>query len=106
MPKFERPAKNSSIQQFLKEFEEDFWKTHTLVDTKYHIALSSYEEFDYEYGTSQMVSGKDLYGPYDSREEAASDMDAIYADPHTRPRQGNLYIRKAQLVETKHRFWI
>lgn len=107
MPKFEKPSEHP-IRKFMAEFEENFWKEHTLIDTKYHIQLSSYVNYDPEYGTSTTIGPKDLYGPYDTREEAQADIDTINADDNLRPRNGKLQVRKAQLVEKTEvvRYWI
>lgn len=107
MPKFEKPSE-FSVHKFLEDFDENFWKEHTLLDTKYHIQLSSYEDYNWEYGTSTIIGPKDLYGPYDTQEEAQSDIDTINSDPLMRPRQGTLRIREARLVEKTvvKRFWI
>jgi hypothetical protein len=107
MAKFEKPSK-FTVEEFLAEFEENFWKEHTLLDTKYHIQLSSYSNYDSEYGTSTWVPAKDLYGPYDTAEEAQKDIDTLNADPNLKPEQGTLKVRTARLVERTvvKRFWI
>lgn len=107
MPKFEKPSKYP-IEKILEDIEADFWREHKLLDTKYHIQVSSYVDYDYEYGTSTTIDAKDLYGPYDTIEEAQIDIDAINADQALKPRNGELRIRTARLVEKTvvKRFWI
>lgn len=107
MPKFEKPSPHP-IHKFLEEFEDNFWKEHTLLDTKYHIQVSSYVDYDWEYGTSTTIDAKDLYGPYDTKEEAQADIDTINADRNLKPSNGELQIRTARLVEKTEvkRFWI
>lgn len=107
MPKFEKPSE-FNIEKFFEDFEADFWREHKLLDTKYHIQLSSYSAYDSEYGTSTWVPAKDLYGPYDTAEEAQKDIDTINADPNLKPEQGTLKVRTTRLVERTQvkRFWI
>lgn len=107
MPKFEN-YERPTLEEFLTDMESEFWRDHRLIDTKYHIQLSSYEDYDSEYGTSTWVPAKDLYGPYDTVEEAQKDCNTINADPNLKPRNGELRIRRARLVEktVKKQYWI
>lgn len=106
MPKYS-PSYNEDLLSFIDDAQKAFWDTHKVVDTKFHITRSQYCEED-EYGRNHWEPPKDLYGPYEDKEEAQKHLNMLNADPNLRPRQGTLSITTRRLVETTvvKRFWI
>lgn len=98
-----------TMTEFLASVKSEFETNNIILDTEYYIWVSSYTRYDPEYGRSEIVPARCLYGPYDTREEAQEVVDALNADPSLRPSPATakLEVRVSNLIERTEvrRFW-
>ena len=107
MDKYKNTKLESTILNFIEEYDRDFWEKHKLIETKYYVSRKEYKKYDSEYDRWVSVfPAVDLYGPYESEEEARDDLERLLGDVLLTGLE--FYVRTAKLVEKLEpvRFWI